>query len=108
MRTYHDGYHLFDKEMLFNLKDDPFEQHNVAGVRPELCKETVYLLYEWQDGIMASMKHDVDPLWMVIKEGGPAHAKGELPRYVERLKETGRGHSVPELMKRHPAELESR
>ncbi|MDF2653386.1 MAG: sulfatase, partial [Paenibacillus sp.] len=30
IRTYHDGYHLFDKEMLFNLKEDPHEQHNLA------------------------------------------------------------------------------
>ena len=29
VRTYHDGYHLFDREMLFNLKEDPYEQHDV-------------------------------------------------------------------------------
>ncbi len=30
IRTYDDGYHLFPKEMLFNLKDDPYEQRDVA------------------------------------------------------------------------------
>ncbi|MEK0316169.1 sulfatase family protein [Cohnella sp. 56] len=105
IRTYHDGYHLFDREMLFNLKDDPYEQRNLAQERPDMCKEAVYLLYEWHDSMMASMQHDVDPLWTVIKEGGPTHAKGELPRYVERLQATGRGHAVPELMKRHPREF---
>jgi hypothetical protein len=41
----------------------------------------------------------------VIKEGGPFHAKGHLPKYVRRLEETGRGHAVPELMRRHPREF---
>jgi arylsulfatase A-like enzyme len=104
IRTYHDGYHLFDKEMLFNLKEDPFEQHNLAQQRLDICREAVYLLYEWHDNMMASMKENVDPLWTVIKEGGPFHAKGQLRRYLERLKVTGREHAVPELQKRHPYE----
>ncbi|MGV2806789.1 sulfatase, partial [Clostridium perfringens] len=49
--------------------------------------------------------YDVDPLWTVMKEGGPYHAKGHLPRYIERLKNTGRGEAVPELMRRHPQEF---
>ncbi|MBD2871845.1 sulfatase family protein [Paenibacillus arenilitoris] len=105
VRTYHDGYHLFDKEMLFNLAEDAHEQHNVAKERPELCREAVYLLNEWHDDMMATMPYDVDPLWTVIKEGGPYHAKGNLPRYVERLEATGRGDAVPELMRRHPREF---
>ncbi len=34
MRTYHDGYHLFPDEMLFNLVEDPYEQNDVAGEHP--------------------------------------------------------------------------
>ena len=31
IRSYHDGFHLFDKEMLFNLTEDQNEQVNVAA-----------------------------------------------------------------------------
>ena len=31
IRTYHDGFHLFPQEMLFDVKNDPHEQHNLAG-----------------------------------------------------------------------------
>jgi arylsulfatase A-like enzyme len=105
IRTYHDGYHLFDREMLFNLKEDPHEQRNVAQERRDLCREAVYYLNEWHDEMMFSMPYDVDPLWTVIREGGPHHAKGKLRKYVKWLEETGRGHAVPELMRRHPREF---
>jgi choline-sulfatase len=105
IRTYHDGYHLFDKEMLFHLAEDPHEQHNLAKDRPDLCREAVYLLNEWHDNMMATMPHDVDPLWTVIKEGGPYHAKGFLPQYTKRLQETGRGDAVEELIRRPPREM---
>lgn len=105
IRTYHDGYHLFDKEMLFNLLDDPYEQHNVAADNPSVCREAVYYLNEWHDEMMQSMPYDVDPLWTVIKEGGPHHARGFLPTYVQWLEQTGRGHAVEELKRRHPREF---
>lgn len=75
IRTYHDGYHGFEKEMLFHLRDDPYEQHNLAKERPDICREAVYLLNDWHDDMMATMPYDVDPLWTVIKEGGPVIAK---------------------------------
>ncbi len=108
VRTYHDGYHLFDKEMLFNLAQDPHEEHNVAADNPLVCREAVYLLNEWHDEAMMTMPdpYDADPMWTVIKEGGPYHAKGHLKKYAERLIETGRGHAVEELRHRHPQEFQ--
>ena len=105
IRTYHDGYHLFDKEMLFDIEADPYEQFNLAKERKDICKEAVYYLTDWHDHMMMTMAYDVDPLWTVMKEGGPYHAKGHLPTYLERLKQTGREYGVAELMKRHPSEL---
>ncbi|CAG7626566.1 sulfatase-like hydrolase/transferase [Paenibacillus allorhizosphaerae] len=104
IRTYHDGYHLFDKEMLFNIKEDPHEQVNLAQERRDVCMEAVYRLNDWHDDMMNSMKHDVDPLWTVMKEGGPFHAKGHLKKYAEWLEASGRGHAIEELARRHPAE----
>jgi arylsulfatase A-like enzyme len=105
MRTYHDGFHLFPKEMLFDLVNDPHEEHDLAGEQPAVCCEAVYRLNDWHDHMMASMPYDVDPLWTVIKEGGPLHARGRLREYVKRLEQTGRGWAVPELMRRHPQEF---
>ncbi len=106
IRTYHDGYHLFDKEMLFNLEDDPHEQINLAAERRDICHEAVYWLNEWHDEMMSTMKHDADPLWTVMHEGGPFHAKGSLRKYTERLKETGREYGIEELIRRHPHEVQ--
>ena len=108
VRTYHDGYHLFPDEMLFNLEDDPHEQHDLAPGREDLCRHARAFLNQWYDRMMLTMPkgHTNDPLWTVIEEGGPFHAKGELRSYCERLQATGRDHAVPELRKRHPREFE--
>ena len=105
MRTYHDGYHLFPEEMLFNIEEDPHEQCDLATARPGVLREAVCILNQWHDDMMTSMPHAVDPLWTVMREGGPFHARGQLPAYCERLEETGRGWAVPELKRRHPSEF---
>lgn len=106
MRTYHDGYHLFPQEMLYNIVDDPHEQHDLAEDRPELCRQGAHILAEWHDGMMATMPDAVDPLWTVMREGGPYHARNKLREYCERLEKTGRGWAVPELKRRHPGEVQ--
>ena len=69
----------------------------------------MYHLNEWHDSMMASMTgstpYDTDPLWTVMKEGGPFHARGHLRSYCERLEATGRGWAVEELKARHPREF---
>lgn len=108
MRTYHDGYHLFPKEMLYNIKKDPHEQNNLAEKHPELCKEGAYRLQNWHDEMMKTMPGDykIDPMQTVLNEGGPYHARGHLQEYIEYLKETDREYAIPELKKRHPGEFE--
>lgn len=105
MRTYHDGYHLFPEEMLYNVDEDPHEQSNLAETHPELCREGAHRLLGWHDRMMDTMDSRVDPLWTVMKEGGPFHARGHLPHYVEYLEKTGRQWAIPELKKRHPGEF---
>ncbi|GIP40198.1 sulfatase [Paenibacillus sp. J31TS4] len=85
IRTYHDGHHGFPREMLFDLKQDPYEQVNLADDRPDVCREAVYYYQDWHDGMMASMRWDTDPLWTVMKEGGPFHAKEYAPPSKEAL-----------------------
>lgn len=107
IRTYHDGFHLFDEEMLFDLQNDPHEQYNLALEEPGICMEAVYYLNQWHDEMMKSMPFDVDPLWTVMKEGGPFHAQAkDLKKYVKHLEETGRGWAIPELKRRHSKAFE--
>ncbi|MFW5988511.1 MAG: sulfatase [bacterium] len=105
MRTYHDGFHLFPEEMLFNIENDPHERFNIASDNEEICKKAVYKLNNWHDKMMKTMKYEKDPLDTVMKEGGPYHARGVLKEYCERLKKTGRRDAIPELKKRHPYEF---
>ena len=100
MRTYHDGYHLFDREMLFNLKDDPHEQNDVKEQYPEICAEGAKIILDWHDEAMLTSRYTVDPLWTVLEEGGPLHARGHLEQYCERLEKTGREEGARELMRR--------
>ena len=106
VRTYHDGYHLFPDEMLFDLLVDPHETQNLADARPELCSVAVRMLSAWHDGMMQTMPPGctVDPMWTVLAEGGPYHTRGYLTAYAKRLRATGRGWAAEELLRRHPGE----
>ena len=94
MRPYHDGVHLFPREMLFNIDADPHEQQNVADQHPDVVREAAYRLLNWHDQMMLSMPYPytVDPMWTVMREGGPYHCREIGPRYIEHLRKTGRGH----------------
>ena len=105
IRPYHDFYRLYPKEMLFNIRNDPHEQHNLAEQHPEICADATRRYLDWHDRMMATMQHDTDPLWTVMKEGGPFHSRGHLAEYCKRLEETGRGWAIPELKARHPGEF---
>ncbi|MBC2607074.1 sulfatase-like hydrolase/transferase [Pelagicoccus albus] len=119
LRTYHDGFHLFPQEMLFNLKEDPYEQNDLAATSPEICKEGAWRLMRWHDAQMQKMAEfasdSVDPLWTVVREGGPFHArpispghpgsKEALRAYFDRLENTGRSEGAAKLRERHAARI---
>ena len=105
MRTYHDGFHLFPDEMLFDVVDDPHEQNDLAAQQPDVCREAVVRLNAWHDAMMKSMRAEGDPLWTVMREGGPFHARGMLRGYCKRLEATGRRDAAAELRRRHPEDL---
>jgi choline-sulfatase len=104
MRTWHDGYHLFPREMLFNMKDDPYEQTDVADKYPDQLNEGARRLFNWHDEQMFTMPWGYmgdDPLWNIINEGGPMHAQIDTEARCEVLDKTERGHHVPETVNRH-------
>lgn len=104
LRSFHDGFHGLDDTLLFDLDDDPHEQHDVSGAHPDVCKDAEDVLASWRDDCLASSASGVDPLDVVIDEGGPWHVRGRLLEYAERLRATGRAEWADVLLARHPRE----
>ena len=113
-RTYHDGFKAaLDEYMLFDLEDDPHETTNLADERPDVVSEGLSRLQRWVDdrlleaargengGNPESPGGTSDPMWDVIREGGPLHTRGNLEPYAKRLRETGRAEHAAELERRH-------
>jgi arylsulfatase A-like enzyme len=93
-RTWHDGFTGFPPVMLFDLKADPHELHNVAAEYPDIVKRGLQLLEEWQAAHVADQG---DPLQTVLREG-PHHANAqEWAKYAPRLRATGRGAQADEM-----------
>ena len=103
MHTWHDGYHgHWEKEMLFNIAEDPHEQDNLAGNEFSLANEGADILRNWTAEQLGRSFSPVDPMEIVLDEGGPFHIRGHLPSYLERLRETDRAHWAEVLQERHP------
>jgi arylsulfatase A-like enzyme len=104
VRSYHDGYHGFPDVMLFNLRDDPHQQRDVAEQRPEVVGEAMSLLDRWYGDMMRTATHGHDPMWTVMHEGGSFHTRRQLREYIKRLRETGRSQWAQHLAERYPRE----
>lgn len=102
LRTVHGGYHLFPREMLFNIKEDPHQLHNLAQERPDLCDRGARLVLNWTEDMMRKSQYDTDPMWTVMREGGPEHARGMLEAYIRRLEGTPRADQIPLLREMYP------
>ncbi len=101
MRTVHDGYHLFDKEMLYNLKDDPYEQVDVKKDNPDQCAKGAKIILDWIDEQMLKDTSNRDPMWTVMDEGGPMHTKTDLEAYAKRLEATNRADGAKKLREKY-------
>ncbi|MFP6606794.1 MAG: sulfatase [Myxococcota bacterium] len=101
IRTYHDGYHAFPEWMLFDVAKDPHETTDLASENSGVIEQAATRLDAWYD----EMAQPEDPMQTVMREGGPFHTRGQLARYVQRLRETEREHWARALEERHPSEL---
>jgi arylsulfatase A-like enzyme len=104
IRSYHDGYHCFPDWMLFDVRQDPHMQRDLASQHPELVDHAMKLLDDWLTAAMRKATHPQDPLWTVMAAGGPEHTRGCLPGYLKRLGATGRGHWAKQLEREHRGE----
>jgi arylsulfatase A-like enzyme len=87
LRTWHDAWHDYPPEMLFNVACDPHEQQDLASERPDLVREGVAKLAAWRGRMLE--RGCGDPLDTVLAEGGSLHAR-EAGHYLERLRATDR------------------
>ncbi|MGI6201282.1 MAG: sulfatase [Christensenellales bacterium] len=102
LRTVHGGYHLFPREMLFNVREDPHQCHDLAPDHPELCAQGARLMMNWLEEMMKNSPSPVDPLWTVMAEGGPEHCRGALAAYLKRLEGTDRAYGIARLKAQYP------
>ena len=107
LRTWHDGYHCWPDEMLFDILADPHEQVDLAEDRPDIIGAGAEILQSWSETQLDRSFSPADPMRIVLEEGGPFHTRGHLPRYLDRLRETGRAEWAGELQARHPEEAVS-
>ena len=101
IRSYHDGFHLFDNEMLFNLREDPYEQHDVKEQYPQIVAQGAKIILDWHDQAMMQSSQTQDPMWTVLEENGPYQTWNALPEYIHRLEMTGREEGAKKLQQRY-------
>jgi arylsulfatase A-like enzyme len=106
IRSYHDGHHCFPERMLFDVRRDPHEQNDVAEQNPDVVARAMTMLDDWHAEMMRTATHPSDPMWTVLREGGPLHTRGNLPNYLKRLRDTGRASWAEQLAARHPGECQ--
>ncbi len=102
LETYWDAFHGFPEVMLFDLVDDPYEQHDLAPVLPDVVQHAMGLLHEWKEEAMSRSSHGIDPMWSVLHEGGPWHSRVDVGWYLDRLRSTGRGRWADRFEARGP------
>jgi len=101
IRTYHTGLKNFPEYMLFDLENDYHMLNNLAKTHPEILNKGLKLLEKWHKGMMERSDMETDPMWTVINEGGPSHTRGELKKYLRRLKRTGREDMIEVIKNRN-------
>lgn len=107
LHTLHDGYHGWPERMLFDVVADPHEQHDLIDTEPQIARHAASLLTDWVDDQLAASATHVDPMHVVLSEGGPYHVRGHLPAYLERLRATGRSGWADLLETRHARDLDT-
>jgi len=95
-------------EMLFHVKEDPHQLHDLSSQRPDLCARGAKIILDWVDAQMKTSIYDVDPMWTVMREGGPYHERGELPAYAQRLMGTPREYGVAAYEAMYPEEMKGK
>lgn len=103
LRTYHPTLYDFRPLQLYRVSDDPHELNDLSDDRPEIVQRGLALLAEWFDAMMATMTapNPVDPMRIVLREGGPLLGRRHWREYCEHLRKTRRGHHAETIERRY-------
>lgn len=101
IETYHDAFHDYPERMLFNVKEDPHEQHDLAPSHPDLVQAGEARIAAWRTHALERATHPMDPRDTVLAEGGPFHCRDEGAEYLRRLSRTGRRSIAKRLAHKH-------
>jgi choline-sulfatase len=101
IRSYHTGLKDLPARMLFNVADDPHELDDLTARHAELADHGQALIEQWTGDMLASSDSPIDPMWTVMREGGPYHCREVGPRYLQHLRDTGRAHHA-DFLQAHP------
>lgn len=96
IRTYHEGFYEFPRVVLYDMHDDPFQEHNVAGQHPEIVHLMDHRINEWMQSNIDKHDYMIDPMTDVLKSGGPFRYI-KLDRWLNRLREEGWDKRADEL-----------
>ncbi len=106
IRTYHTGLKNFPEIMLFDYDNDFHMTKNLVKEKPNIVNQGLRYLNEWHANMMKSSPSNIDPMWIVIREGGPFHTREKLNSYIKRLKRTGREQLIKVILdKKEPYKL---
>ncbi len=104
IRSYHTGLKNFPARMLFDVAADPHELNDLAETQPQLADRGQALIEQWTAEMMTTSQYREDPMWTVMREGGPFHTRDRVESYCDRLTQTGRSQHA-EFLQAHPTGL---
>ena len=85
-----DGYHpAWNEEILFDISADPRETTDLADQAPAVLADGRDTLLSWTDDQITRSYSPVDPLEIVLEEGGPFHSTGQSEIPTELIESLG-------------------
>ena len=51
-----------------------------GGTAADMRLQGAKMILDWNDAMMKTSHYDVDPMWTVMREGGPEHCRGQAPQ----------------------------
>jgi choline-sulfatase len=99
VRTMHQALDPMPKRLLFDLRRDPHQEHDLADLQPDRAAQLDARLSEWWHELAPAVGRD--PLLEVCRLGGGPYARPYRQRYLAVLRETGREWAAREIESRH-------
>ena len=97
VHTLDDAFHGFPEIMLFDVENDPHQLHDLARERPLVVDAAMAKLAQWRAEMDRVAEVPADPMLIALREGAPMYVRPHGRDYVQRLRDTARGHWIETL-----------